>query len=170
MWNKIRPFFEFCGAVQFLWGLYGVIFGQSGEIYKDIQSNFNITYEFVYSGMLAIGTITIIYLFVSLVPKIYRWLKSFKIEPDTDINSALHYIVKDSIFGKGLNYNQGGFKDASNALKEYIINKKMDVFGIPENRSVQEKIKMMPDYELNIIFLDKRDTEVFSYIAKKDRL
>lgn len=153
MWKKIKPFFEFCGAVQFLWGFYGMFFGQNGEIYKDIHTNFNITYEFVYSGMLSIGIITVIYFLIGSMPIFIKRIKSLKIEPDISITDSLNYIMRESSFGTDLNLNEEDAETACDALKSLIKNNKISLFGVTTEKPLLHEVskKIIKDSDLTLV-------------------
>ena len=158
------------GALMGIWGTFGAIADTTRFLFK-YKDNIIISYSFVYSGLMAVGAVTLIYVLSELIPWIYKKIKSLKVEPDTSIKEALEYITRDSCFGKSLLSNQHGRDDAIKALKTCIFNKKIYLYGTNDYNPIPSKIslKELTNENLEITYVaDRYETSFIdvSYVSQ----
>lgn len=158
--KKYIPFGAFAG----IYGAIGMVTDTTKFLFSYGDSIF-ISYAFIYSGLIAIGTLTFLWCLSEIIPYAYKKIKSLKIEPDTSIKEALEYIIEESAFGKSLPSNQHGRDDAINALKSCIFNKKIHLFGTNHKNPVPVKIstKEVNKNNLEIMYV-KNNTLSYSLI------
>ena len=114
-----------------------MITSPTGMIYSN---KIRISYEFLYSGMMAVGLVTFSYVLAQLFFFIYKNRNYFSTEPDTSIKEALEYIIEDSNFGKSLQNNQHGRNDAVTAIKNLLLQSKIKLFGTSAKKPIIHKI------------------------------
>jgi hypothetical protein len=162
MWKKFKPLWEFCGFISFLWGGIGMITNSGGILFL------NITYEFIYSGLLAIGIVTISFVFTEFCFYLYNNRENLFKQPDTSIQEALDYIVNYSRLGKSLQSNQHGRNDAVKALKSSILSNKINLYGTNDLNPLPKKIKPkeINNDNLEMLYVEvHNNVEAISYIS-----
>lgn len=157
------------GAIAGLWGVLGLVTDTTQFIftYKD---NIQISYSLIYSLLVAIGIVTLLYICSELFPWIYKQIRLLKTVPDTSIKEALEYIIDNSCFGKSLLQNQHGRDDAIKAFKDLIFKKRITLYGTNASNPLPTKIDIseIKNDQLIIIYEDGGHSMLdIAYISSK---
>ena len=165
MLNNLKKIGSWLSLSAFIWGALGTLFGNAETFYINESKNFNITYDFIYFGLMSIGLPAILYIAFTFFKFLTQLWKKNKHVPNISISDSLEWVINSSDFGTSLQKNQHGKNDAVKAVKNCIITGELKLFGTNEAKPLSTKIdkREICSENLEIFCIQLVNFHIFQY-------